>query len=67
MDIKKVAHSPPAKDRPNILPARYVLPPCSKHRSRHVRSASVSRSSPALGQRENRAHEDLCESTHGTF
>jgi hypothetical protein len=67
MDIKKVAHSPPAKDRPNILPARYVLPPCSKHRSRHVCSASVSRSSPALGQRENRAHEDLCESTHGTF
>jgi mannose-6-phosphate isomerase-like protein (cupin superfamily) len=44
-----VAHSPPAKDQPSILPALYVLTPCSRQMIRPTRSALVSRSSPALG------------------
>src|SRR6516225_4483197 len=45
---KEAAHSPPAKDRPSILPARCALTPCSRPTLRHARLAPVSRSSPAL-------------------
>ncbi len=47
---QEVAHNLPAKDRPNTLPARYALTPCSRHPIRHARSVPVSRSSRALGQ-----------------
>ena len=41
--------SPPAKDRPSTLPARFVLTPCFRHPSPHGCSAPVSRSRPAPG------------------